>query len=350
MRKVSLSELAPGMKLAKDVILDDGRFLLLKGFTIKNRYLEKIKLYDIPYLYVEDEIGKLEYFSEEVVYTETFQTIKNVMESVRDGDDINIPVLKETVDEIVQRILNDDNIFMKLTGIRDIDNYTYLHSVDVCIYSVIAGKSLGLSEKDISDLGLGSILHDIGKCKIPLKILNKPARLTKSEYEIIKKHTIYGYDIVRKTPDIDPIVANIALYHHERWDGTGYPTGKSKMSIDLMSRIVAIADVYDALTANRVYRKRFMPHEAAEYILANSASHFDPDILKIFLDNIAVYPADIIVLLNTGEVARVVPSKGSKSIRPKVMVITRKDGPPVLDPYEIDLMEDRDVYIVDILS
>lgn len=350
MRKVSVDEAAPGMKLARDVVLEDGRFLLLKGFTIKNRYLERLRNYNVPYLYVEDEIGKLEYFSEEVVYTETFQTIKNVMESVRDGDTIDVPVLKDTVNSIVQKILNDDNVFMKLTGIRDIDNYTYLHSVDVCIYSVIAGKSMGLSDETICRLGLGAILHDVGKCKIPLSILNKPARLTRDEYEIIKKHTVYGYDIVRKTPEIDQSVARIALEHHEHYDGSGYPNRRSGENIDLLARIVAVADVYDALTANRVYRKRFMPHEAAEYIMANASTHFDPEILKIFLDNIAIYPEDIIVMLSTGEIARVVGAKGTMSLRPKVMVITRKEGPPVLNPYEIDLMENSHITIVDILT
>jgi HD-GYP domain-containing protein (c-di-GMP phosphodiesterase class II) len=178
MKKVSLNELAPGMILARDVILDDGRFLLLKGFTIKDRYLEKIRLYNVPYVYVEDEIGKVEYFSEEKVYTETFQTIKSVMDTVRGGGSVNLPVIKETVDTIVQKILNDDNVFMRLSGIRDIDNYTYLHSVDVCIYSVIAGKSLNMSIYEINELALGAILHDIGKCKVPLSILNKPSRLT----------------------------------------------------------------------------------------------------------------------------------------------------------------------------
>lgn len=350
MKKVAVNELAPGMRLAKDAILEDGRILLLKGFTIKNRYIDKIRLYDLPYLYIEEEIGKLEYFSEEVVYTETFQTIKNVMDSVREGNTLNLPVLKETVDGIVQKILNDDNVFMKLTGIRDIDNYTYLHSVDVCIYSVIAGKSMNLPDHELKDLGMGSILHDIGKCKIPMAILNKPARLTKSEFDIIKKHTELGYNIICRTPGISPTVANIALYHHEHWDGTGYPLGKSGKNIDKLSRIVAIADVYDALTANRVYRKRFMPHEAVEYIMSNSSQHFDPDFLKIFFDHIAIYPADIIVLLNTGEIARVVEVKGRSSIRPKVMVITRKDGPPVLTPYELDLMENTNAYVVDILS
>lgn len=350
MKKVAPNKLTPGMKLAKDIILDDGRFLLLKGFTLKKRYLDKIRRYDIPYVYVEDEIEKVEHFSEEVVYSETFHTIKNIMQTVRNGGDVDLRSVKETVAQIVLKIMNDDNVFMKLTGIRDIDNYTYLHSVDVCIYSIIVGKSMNLISDALNDLALGAILHDIGKCKIPLSILNKPAKLTKDEYEVIKKHSEYGYNIVSRTSGVNEEIAKIALHHHEHWDGSGYPYGLKGKEIDLFSRIVAIADVYDALTANRVYRKRFMPHEAAEYIISNSAVQFDPEILKIFMDNIAVYPEDIIVMLNTGEIARVLESRETDSIRPKVLVITRKEGPPVLEPYEIDLMENPSVSIVDIIS
>ncbi|NLM11633.1 MAG: HD-GYP domain-containing protein [Clostridiaceae bacterium] len=350
MKKVTLDKLEPGMKLAKDIILDDGRFLLLKGFTLKERYLEKIRLYDIPYVYVENEIEKIEYFSEEVIYSETYHTVKNVMKAVRKGDDVDVGSIKETVSEIVQSIINNDNVFMKLTGIRDIDNYTYLHSVDVCIYSLIAGKTMNLSAEELNNLALGAILHDIGKCKIPLNILNKPARLTESEYELIKKHSEYGYEIVKRTPGLNDEIANIVLHHHEHWDGDGYPHGLKGDEIDLLSRIVAIADVYDALTADRVYRKRFMPHEAAEYIIANSGTQFDSQIIRVFIDSIAVYPADIIVMLNTGEIARVVESKGPPSIRPKVMVIARKKGPPVFEPYLIDLAKNPGISIVDIIS
>jgi len=350
MKKVTLDKLEPGMKLAKDIILDDGRFLLLKGFTLKERYLEKIRLYDIPYVYVENEIEKIEYFSEEVIYSETYHTVKNVMKAVRKGDDVDVGSINETVSEIIQSIINNDNVFMKLTGIRDIDNYTYLHSVDVCIYSLIAGKTMNLSAEELNNLALGAILHDIGKCKIPLNILNKPARLTESEYELIKKHSEYGYEIVKRTPGLNDEIANIVLHHHEHWDGDGYPHGLKGDEIDLLSRIVAIADVYDALTADRVYRKRFMPHEAAEYIIANSGTQFDSQIIRVFIDSIAVYPADIIVMLNTGEIARVVESKGPPSIRPKVMVIARKKGPPVFEPYLIDLAKNPGISIVDIIS
>lgn len=350
MRKVYLDELKPGMKLAQDIILDDGRFLLLKGFTLKNRYLDKIRMYGIPYVYVENEIEKVETFSEEIIYTETFHTVKNVMKAVSDGDDIDVGSIKETVSQIVQNIMNNDNVFMKLTGIRDIDNYTYLHSVDVCIYSIIAGKSLDLPPDMINTLALGAILHDMGKCKVPLEILNKPTRLSKSEFDIIKKHTEYGYEILTGTSGLNEDIARIALNHHEQYNGEGYPNGLKGEEIDFLSRIVAIADVYDALTSNRVYRKRFMPHKAIEYLIANSGTQFDPKITRVFIDSIAIYPADIIVMLNTGEIGKVMESKGPPSIRPKVMVIARKEGPPVLKPYEIDLAKNLEVSIVDIIT
>lgn len=350
MKKVAVDNLKPGMKLAKDIILDDGRFLLLKGFTLKKRFLEKIRLYNIPYVYVEDDSEETEYVSEEKIYSETFHTIKNIMQAVREGSDIDVDSVKKTICQIICRIINNDSVFMNLTGIRDIDNYTYLHSVDVCIYSIIAGKNMNLPMELLNNLALGAILHDIGKCKVPLEILNKPARLTDSEYEIVKKHSEYGYEILTKTSGLNEEIAKIALNHHEHWNGNGYPRGLKGEEIDLLSRIVAIADVYDALTANRVYRKRFMPHEAAEYIIANSGTQFDPQIVNVFIQSISVYPPDIIVMLNTGEIARVLETKGPPSIRPKVMVITRKEGPPVFEPYEVDLSKNPEYNIVDIIS
>ena len=350
MQKLSLNEVRAGMKLAKDVVLDDGRILLLKGFTIKPRYLNKLKVYTVPFIYVEDDIVELEEISEERVYEDAFSNIKDIMESIRYDEKVDIEELKETVDDMVQHILNDDMVFMTLTGIRDIDNYTFLHSVDVCIYSVITAKALNINNNDIYELALAAILHDVGKCKTPLSILNKPGKLTTEEFEVMKHHSIKGFEIVGQMPGISERIARVICQHHEKWDGSGYPLGLKNYDIELWARIISISDVYDALTANRVYRKQFMPHEAAEYLMANNESQFDPRILQSFINNIAIYPQDIIVLLNTGEVARVLPAKGMASMRPKVSVITKKDGPPIFDPYEIDLRKNPTVFVVDIIS
>ncbi len=350
MIKLALSEVATGMKLAQDVVLDDGRILLLKGFTIKPRYVQKLEAYKVPYIYVEENLFSCEEVNEERIYEDAFTNIKDIMESIRVDEDVDVDSLKDTVNDMVQHIMNDDMVFMTLTGIRDIDNYTFLHCVDVCIYSVITAKALNLSPEAIHEIGLAAILHDIGKCKTPLSILNKPGKLTHDEFEVMKRHTVKGMEIVNHLPGLNDRIAKIVCQHHEKWDGSGYPLGLKTFEIELAARIVSIADVYDALTANRVYRKRFMPHEAAEYLMAQNESQFDPKIMKCFIDSIAVYPQDVIVLLNTGEIARVLPCRGIRSMRPTVSVITRKDGPPILEPYELDLRSNPTVFVVDIIS
>ncbi len=350
MQELLLNDVKAGMKLAKDVILEDGRILLLKGFTIKPRYLNKLKAYNVPFIYVEDDIVEIEEISEERVYEDAFYNIKGIMESIRHDEKVDLVKLKETVNDMVHYILNDDMIFMTLTGIRDIDNYTFLHSVDVCIYSVITAKALNMDDDEIYELAMAALLHDVGKCKVPLSILNKPGKLSTEEFEVMKRHSINGLEIAGQIPGISKKIARIICQHHEKWDGSGYPLGLKSYDIEFGARIISISDVYDALTSNRIYKKRFMPHEAAEYLMANNESQFDPRILHSFINSIAIYPKDIVVLLNTGEVARVLPSKGMASMRPKVSVITRKDGPPVFDPYEIDLHKNPTVFVVDIIS
>lgn len=351
MQRISISRLRPGMKLAKDVFADDGRILLLKGFVIKPRYIHRLSAYNVEYVYVEDGQVPVEQIDEEIIYEDVFCNIKSVTENARLDKPLDLQALKETVYELVRQILNDDTVFMALTGIRDIDNYTFLHSVDVCIYSVITGKALNMPLEEIRELAFAAVLHDIGKCRVPLEILNKPGKLTDEEFFIIKNHPIYGMDITKNTPELPPGIPKIICQHHEKWDGTGYPVGLKSFDIDRMARIISIADVYDALTANRVYRKRRMPHEAAEYLIAQSGQHFDPYILQTFINNIAVYPENLIVMLNTGEIARVLSSRrGLPSMRPIVSVITRKNGPPVLTPYVLDLQKNPSVSIVDIIS
>mgnify|MGYP005841486587 CR=1 FL=1 len=351
MKKILVSELKPGMRLAKDVLLKDGRLLLLANFVIKQRYITKLTLLGIDYVYIdENEEVPHEEIKEEKVYSEAFNSIKSVLTSVRDGKNVDVPLVKNTVNEIVHKVINNELVFMQLTGIRDIDNDTFLHSVDVCIYSVITGKIIGLSINDLTDLGISALLHDIGKCKIPLEILTKPDKLTNEEFQVMRLHTKYGYEILCNTPGLNKRIANVAWQHHERWDGNGYPSGLKNTQIDTFSRIVTAADIYDALTANRVYRRRCMPHEAAEYVMKNSSIFIDPEIANIFINNISVYPEGTVVLLNTGEVARVVECRSKNSIKPIVEVITRKEGPPVLTPYSLDLANNTGTSIIDILS
>ncbi len=351
MTKMLLTHLRPGMKLAKDVYLDDGRLLLLSGFIIKPTYIKKLKLFNVPFVYIREgeEIPASE-ICEEEVYREASRNIERVLRCVRGGKDIDTKTVKDTVNAIVQKVMENESAFMQLTGIRDIDSYTFLHSLDVCIYSVITGKALGMHHKDLTELGLGAILHDIGKCKVPLEILMKPAKLTDEEFKIMKQHTVYGYDIIKNSPGLNETVAAIACRHHEKWDGSGYPLGLKGSQIDIFSRIVTTADIYDALTSDRVYRRKNLPHEASNYIVCNSSILFDPDVSDAFIKNISVYPQGSVVVLNTGEVGKVLKEYRHMPERPKISVIACREGPPVLNPYIIDLLKAPNTFIVDILN
>ncbi len=353
MKKIPISELKPGMVLAKDVYNhEDGRLLLLKGFSLQPRYIEKLMSLGILYAYIDEaaQPAKGEEYSEEKVYSEAISAVKNVLTSVRDGKGLSVAPVKETVDEIVQKVINHESIFMQLTGIRDIDNYTFQHCVDVCIYSVITGRNMSLSTQELTELGMGAILHDIGKCKIPFDILLKPGELTKEEYMIMKLHTVYGYDIISNTEGLNKRIAGIACQHHEKWDGSGYPIGLKDNQIDVLARIVAIADVYDALTADRCYRRKDLPHKAAEFVIGNSGTLFDPHITNTFFKSIAIYPEGSMVVLNTGEIGSVVEVNKGMSLRPKIRIIARKEGPPILEPYVIDLSEKLTLFITEVLS
>ncbi len=350
MVKISVSELKPGMKLANDVYLEDGRLLLIAGITINNRYIARLESFNIPYVLVNEKPETEEEPVEEKIYSEALNSLKSVISSIRESNQFNPDPLKESVKNIVHQVMNNECVLMHLTGIRDIDNYTFNHSIDVCIYSVITAKYLGFSIKEMNDLGVGAILHDIGKCKIPRGILMKPAKLTDEEYETIKKHTVYGYEILSNTYGLSTSSAAIALSHHEKWDGSGYPRKLSGFGIDMFSRIVAVADIYDSLTADRVYRKRLLPHQAAEYLLSSSSTQLDPEIVSAFVKSIAIYPDNTILLLDNGEIGIVVDSVNTSSIHPRVRIIARKDGPPVLKPYIRDLSTDNNVSIANILS
>lgn len=349
MQRQPVTELKPGMKLAKDVLLQDGRLLLLAGFTVKPLYIRKLKSFNVQFVYIEDgPYNAEEEYTEEKLYREAHSTIRKVFSLVRDNKSADLTDVKRTVSEITQMIISDERVLLQLTGVRDIDNYTFLHSVDVCIYSIILGKKLGFSNDQLLALGMGAILHDIGKCKIPLSILQKPGKLTDSEFGEMRHHTVYGCEIIKNVYGLDSRVANVAYQHHEKWDGTGYPLGIKSEAIEPFSRIVAIADIYDALTADRVYKKKVLPHIAAEYIKDNAGKLFDPYIVDLFISNIAVYTEGTIVLLNTGEVGIVLKTEKSSCDRQKLKIISNKAGPPVLSPYIIDLANSPEMQITDI--
>jgi HD-GYP domain-containing protein (c-di-GMP phosphodiesterase class II) len=228
-----------------------------------------------------------------------------------------------------------------------VDDYTFAHSVNVCVLSIISGIGLGYSISRLKELGVGAILHDIGKLKVPQELLKKPSQLTVEEFEEIKKHTIYGYEILKNNKKVSMVSAFIAFGHHERYDGSGYPLQLKGESIHHCARIVAVADVYDALTSDRVYRKKIKPHEAIEYILSLSAHHFDEEIVQSFIRFVAIYPVGTGVILNTKERGVVISENKDMPTKPVIRVVYSEKGKKVSKYYEIDLSSSKNVFITE---
>lgn len=263
-------------------------------------------------------------------YLETGNLIKNVMDDVRLGKPFSVKAVKEAAAQCVDKVLENSDAMLLLTQLKHRDQYTAQHSLNVCVLAILLGLELGLSGDDLKTLGLCALLHDIGKAKIPLEILNKPGRLEDDELEIMHKHTEFGRDILMSGPHIVPEAANVAYGHHEHLDGTGYPQGMEKNSLSHFSKIVTIVDAYDAITSDRVYQQG-RPHLTALDILVKGMyTEFDAGFVMHFINCIGFYPQGNLVEFTNGEVGIVVEQNKNDKLKPKVLLILdeRKTAAP----------------------
>lgn len=211
----------------------------------------------------------------------------------------------------------------------------YSHSLNVAIYSCQLALANGLPLKHVEDIGLGAILHDVGKLSIPLEILNKPGKLTEEEYEQVKLHSSVGFDILSKIHEIPLLVSHCALQHHERVDGKGYPRGLIGDEINIYSKIISVADVFDAVTSHRSYRAPFLPHKAMELLYSGSGTQFESKQVQLFKGGIAIYPEGITVKLSEWE--GIVSKYNYDAIGRPVVRIIKDEENQEIKPYEIDL-------------
>jgi HD-GYP domain-containing protein (c-di-GMP phosphodiesterase class II) len=240
-----------------------------------------------------------------------------------------------------------------LIGLSDIkahDEYTYYHSVSVATLSILLGVARGMSRPALYKLGMGALLHDVGKVFIPREIVQKPGALTDEEYEEMKHHSLLGYDYLREywAGPAESIVAVLA--HHERYDGSGYPLGLSGDKQPLEARIVALSDVYDAMTSERPYRGAIPPSEAIEHIMGNSGTMFDPQLVSIFMKKITPYPVGSRVCLSNGQRAIVVNNHADSLMRPKVKRLHMNEQTACAEDEIMDLLNDPAYWNVTILG
>lgn len=274
-----------------------------------------------------------------------FKAVSNMMHSVRVGQGIDTPAAKEVAVQLVEEIVKAPDAIMNLIDIKSFDDYTFTHNVNVATLCILIGNSLGLPRDELQELGTGGLLHDVGKLKISLAILNKDGKLTDDEFAEMKRHPTYGYDILLKSRELNERIRSVGLQHHEKFDGKGYPKGLKGANISFFARICAVADVYDALTTDRPYRVAMTPYEAMKILTSGIDSHFDPDVLGAFIRRFSIYPAGSLVMLSNKAIALVLRTNPSTVLRPVIKILRDEQGVMIKKRAELDLMQAKNLFI-----
>lgn len=354
MRKVSVDRLKPGMKVGRSVINASGQVLLARGTVLNDRFIKRLAQLSIPAVYIDDgflsDLQVEDVVSEKTRYRAIDLTKKFFQDFHYTRTITGLDRMERIIDLIVNEMLGNNNLMVNLVDIRSLDEYTFGHSVNTCILSLITAIHMGYSERKLRQLAMGAIMHDLGKTLVPQEILAKPGKLSDEEFDQIKRHSELGYRLLAANKDFDPVSAIISVQHHERYNGSGYPFGLAKGQIHKFSYIVGVADVYDALTADRVYRKAYSPHEAFEMLAGTGDYMFDYNVVKSFLYHVAAYPVGSLVRLSFGEIGVVIGNRPGYPLRPRVRILFKDNHEPVPNFYEVDLANESNIGITGVIE
>ncbi|WP_025334164.1 HD-GYP domain-containing protein [Paenibacillus sabinae] len=355
MRLVPVNRLQEGMKLGKKIYNDEGLVLLSDGVELTGPLIGRLARMDIGYVYVHDSLTEdvdIPTMLHDETRNQALKTIRTQFQDMSNSSGIRKGFyhLDKKFSNIMDSILDDmssqEDPMIMLHDMHTTDNYLYVHSLNVCLYTLVLGIAHGYSSSELKVLGLGSLLHDIGKTQIPIKIVQKPGMLSDEEFRHMRAHTEIGFKILKDEPNIPLLAAHCAYQHHERINGSGYPRGIRGPEIHEYAKWIGVADSYDAMTSNRIYKKAMLPHQAVEALYVGSGTLYEQNQLEIFRDRVAIYPIGLNVKLSTGETGVVVSIDPSLPHRPVVRVIEGPEGEK-LTPYEIDLRKVLSVVISD---
>ena len=283
---------------------------------------------------LEKELG-----SARIVQQEAHTIIREVMQDVRLGKNVESEKVKVVVSRMIESIFRNRDALASLTRIKEYDDYTFVHSINVCILCLTLGRHLNFHAEELQQIGIGALLHDAGKMKVPLQILNKPGRVTEEEFFEIKKHPLYSMEVLEKAGGIPEASKQIALQHHERYNGRGYPYNLQGEEISKFGQISAIVDVYDAITSDRVYKKALSPYEGMQKIYEWAKIDFNQTLVERFIQCMGIYPVGTFTLLDTGEMGIVSSINHGKLLRPNIHLIYQNFKNRYPQPMVVDLME-----------
>ena len=339
---VRTRDLRKGMRIDQEVENSRGHSLIVRGSYLDEYQIEALKKLNINGVYIKE--GE-EDDNPSSVAEPTSAIAKNNISKYREADPAKVSLsvsVKKRISEGIQHLYSDtsnphfiqttttitsdlmraidDNaaVAVDISALKTSDEYTFKHSVDVATMSMIVAKNMQMSQQDVYNIGIAGLLHDMGKSKIPLNILNKPGKLTDEEFSIIKEHSLLGYRIIKEKNEFNDSICFAVLQHHEKMNGSGYPMGVSSDKIVPYAKILSVVDVYDALVTERPYKKAFSQRTAVEMVMSMS-EELDITAMRSFLSSVILYPVDSTVELSNGEKARVVKNSALSVLRPTVV-------------------------------
>jgi putative nucleotidyltransferase with HDIG domain len=275
------------------------------------------------------------------MYSDAVSVARNLWESAETEGKPDATMARTMVDELAQAVAQNRTALLALTTLKNYDNYTFTHMVNVSILTMGQARALSVDGPLLREFGLAALMHDIGKVRTPLDILNKPEKLTDAEFTIMKRHTLEGAEILRKTPEIPTLAPVIAFEHHLRMDGTGYPDVK-RPTLNVATMLCSIADVYDAMRSQRKYQQSFATERILEVLKRSDGKQFDQHLVRRFAQLIGIYPVGNLVKLDNGEVAVVIRVYAPDPMRPQVRVLFDRDGKRLSLAYDVNLWEPND--------
>ncbi|MFF2480628.1 HD-GYP domain-containing protein [Paenibacillus sp. NPDC058071] len=359
MRLVPITNCQPGMKLAKRIFTGDGLVLLGENVELTARMITRLEQCGIHYVFIDDphtsDIVMPEIISEDTVriaLKEIKTNFRNLMDRPKMKKGVTYPYIAQPFKQMMNMIIDDlsanKDAMIMLMNMGIVDDYLFQHSLNVCVYTTLLGTAHGYSREELVTLGMGALLHDIGKTQISMNVLKKPGALSAEEFELMKSHARIGYELLKDEPNLPLYVAHCAFQHHERIDGSGYPRGIKGDEIHEYAKWIGLVDSYDAMTTNRVYRSPMLPHQAIELLYAGTGTLYEQHMVQLFRDKVAIYPIGITVKLHSGESGVVVDFNQAYPHRPIVRILNNEAGEQLSVPYEVDLSKQLSTMIVSV--
>ncbi|MBP1755542.1 MAG: hypothetical protein H6Q59_1940 [Firmicutes bacterium] len=345
----STLECPNGYEIAEDVLNSSGSLIMTKNTIVNEDIRQKLLAFKVDRIAVRettkivntDNNPKADIIAFKRKYQNSVNSVKEIINDLAAGRGLDNEKITEISSSLYENMFSNIAVTECLNKIKIADEYTYSHSVNVSLYSMLIGKWLDLPESEIKLLMIAGILHDVGKSKIPIDILNKRGPLTKEEFEVIKMHPLLGYEIIKDNTSINKKVKEAVLMHHEKENGTGYPFGIKSVNISSFAKIISIADAFDALTSERVYKKRQTPFDTFREFerIGIGEGQYDPLILLKFIHNISQYYVGSRVMMSTGKFGEIVYVPPHNISNPVVRV----------DGSFIDLSAQRGMKIIEML-